>query len=171
MYERTLSIYHHVTKALIIPDQEAKQSANFSLAIGTANNLYKLLPTTNGLQYDINNSIIIAWTSSIKQVLYAMNEILKRYWTEPDDGDEQPLEIKVKLYQNNDLGQKLIYLLEQYDLVIRIIFYHASNKLSQEQCAKWLIFFSDKLGDVLNFPYKSEQLITENILKKPSRRA
>ena len=171
MQERILTVYHNVTKALILPDSQQQPCASFNLAIGTANNLYKLNTSLQTPQAKTNTAIINAWLDRIKRSLFYVNDLLDRLDTTPDPDKFSPVKINVRLYQNNLLGQYLVYLVEQFDTLVLVLFQHAGKRLTKDQSVKWLIFFSDQVQNIFNYPYQTHQYVEDSLRKSPQDRA
>ena len=165
MEVRFITLYHQLTCALVHPTHTSS-IMNLPLVVGTSNNLYKIIEQEeDGAQAKINAIIIELWHEKIAYVVDKVASLEAQLGVFNGKGKKEPLYFRVEYIKSNIIASSLAGLFERLDKMLVGLESLARRGMDSGKYDRFLLYFGDKLSEILHFPYQQSPELHQRILR------
>ena len=164
MNVRLLTLYHGLTCSMVQPTH-INSKINLPLVVGTSNNLYKAMKHEElNATGKINSIIIDMWLEKIEFVLDKLNPLEKQLLGLTFTLTDNPLYFRVEYINANEIAIRLSDLFERLDKTLMTLL-QLGDGMETVKYEKFLLYFGDKLSEIMHFPYQKNQELHQRILQ------
>ncbi len=165
MNVRFLTLHHNLTCSMVQPTHTTS-TMNLSLVIGTSNNLYKAMHEDDENPQSIINSIIIEmWLEKIDFLLEKIVPLENQISGLIIKNNNEPMYFRVEYIDSNIVGLHLSDLFERLDTVLVTLAQLGKKSIDSSKYDKFLLYFGDKLSEIMHFPYQQSPELHQRILR------
>lgn len=164
MNVRFLTLHHNLTCSMVQPTH-INSTMNLPLVVGTSNNLYKAMKLEErNATGKINTIIIEMWLEKIDFVLEKIESLERKFLGHSFTASDNPLYFRVEYINTNEIANCLADVFERLDKILMTLM-QLHNGFGTVKYERFLLYFGDKLSELMGFPYQRNQELHQRILQ------
>jgi len=164
MNVRFLTLHHKLTCSMVQPTH-VNSNMNLPLVIGTSNNLYKAMKVEErNATGKINTIIVEMWLEKIDFVLEKIESLEKQFLGHSFTPPDSPLYFRVEYIDSNEIAICLADVFERLDKILMTLMQFGDG-FETAKYERFLLYFGDKLSELMGFPYQRNQELHQRILQ------